>query len=393
MHELTYGTTRLRGRLDHLLARSVTRGLGSLDPEVHEILRLGAYQLLYMEGVPAYAAISQSVEHAGAIRGRGAGGLVNAVLRAVSEAGDGPELFPDPAREPVGYLTSRGSHPEWLVRRWLARWSAGAVRALVDADNTPPELVLVPLELEAGAAATRLAESGIEAAPVGSGTPALRLAKGTDPREALAALPAAVIQDPAAYLVARFADVPAGARVADLCAAPGGKLLVVSGRASYSVAADRSEKRMRMVRDNVRRTGRRVGLVVADARHPPLGLVDAVVLDVPCTGTGTLRRHPDGRWRLGPESPARFARLQADFLEAAAGVVAPGGLLLYATCSLEPEENQERVAAFLDAHADFRLEPSATVPTEHLDAEGRLEVLPQVSGYDGAFAARLRRAA
>ena len=393
VHELTYGTTRLRGRLDHLLAARVDRGLERVDSRLLEILRMGAYQLFHMEGVPAYAAISQSVELAIVEEGRRPAGLVNAVLRAVAEAGNGLERFPDPELDPVGFLTTWGSHPEWLVRRWLGRWPFEDVRALVEADNTPPELVLVPLEATAGSAAERLTEAGIESRPVGPDLPVLRLAKGSDPRRALEALPVAVIQDPAAYRVARYVDPPAGARLADLCAAPGGKLLVIAGRVAYSVAADRSELRMRMVRENVERTGLPVGLVVADARKPALAPVEVVLLDVPCTGTGTLRRHPDGRWRLGPDSPARFARIQSELLESAAEVVAAGGLLVYATCSLEPEENRDLVSAFLDVHPEFALEPGGAAGSEHVDASGFLEVLPQTSGFDGAFAARLRRAA
>jgi 16S rRNA (cytosine967-C5)-methyltransferase len=392
VHEIVYGVSRLRGRLDHLLGRRVERGLERLDPRVHEILRLGAYQVLYMDGVPAYASVSQAVDQARSVAGAGAAGLVNAVLRGVADEGDGAHLFPDPGSDPVGFLSTWGSHPRWLVERWLQRWSAATVRALVDADNSQPGLFLVPLEASPQEAVLILAGAGIRGNAVGEGTPCVRLAHGVDPRAALGALPS-IIQDPGASLVARYADPEEGTNVADLCAAPGGKALALSVRASYTLAADRSAVRMRMLRDNVLRTGRRVGMIVADARHPPLRDAPVVLLDVPCTGTGTLRRHPDGRWRLEPGSVHEMASVQRDILESSAALVPRGGLLIYATCSLEREENESQVEAFLARHRDFAVDATGAVPARYLDDCGRLVVLPQHTGFDGAFAARLRRSA
>lgn len=391
VHEMVYGTSRLRGRLDHLLARRVNRGLERLDPGVHEILRLGAYQVLYMKGVPRYAAVSQAVAQARGLVGAGAAGLVNAVLRGVADDGDAPALFPDPEVDPTGFLSTWGSHPRWLVERWLERWTPEEVHALVDADNSRPGVFLLPLEATPEEAVEALEAAGVGAEPVGRGTACVRLAAGVDPATAVGVLPS-VIQDPGASLVARYADPDPGMEVADLCAAPGGKALALSCRASYTLAADRSEVRMRIVRDNAARTGRRLGLVVADARRPPLREMSMVIVDVPCTGTGTLRRHPDGRWRIGPASIREMAPLQQDILDSCASLVPVGGLLVYSTCSLEPEENEEQVDGFLRRHADFRIRTTDTVPGEYLDDDDRLLVLPQKSGFDGAFAARLRRA-
>jgi 16S rRNA (cytosine967-C5)-methyltransferase len=391
-HQLLFGASRLQGRLDHLLARRVRGGLVRLDQSVLDALRLGAYELLYMDGVPDYAARSQAVEMATGAAGRGAGGLVNAVLRRVAEDGDGPARFPDPERDPAGWLTTWGSHPRWLVERWLARWTPEEATRLVEADNRVPDLHLVPLDRTVGAAVAALAEAGIEGRAV-AGTGCVRLPPGTDPVQALSVLPA-VVQDPGANLVAGYADLPRGTKVADLCAAPGGKAVVLAAAgASVVVASDRSPLRMKLVRENARRAGRPLHLVAADAAHPPLRPVDAVLLDAPCTGTGTLARHPDGRWRLGPASVAEMASVQARLLEGAAGAVRPGGHLVYSTCSLEPEENEDRVEAFLRARHDFVLEPTHAVDARFLDGDGFLRVLPQDTGFDGAFAARLRRAA
>jgi 16S rRNA (cytosine967-C5)-methyltransferase len=203
------------------------------------------------------------------------------------------------------------------------------------------------------------------------------------------------VQDPAATLVAQYADIAPGSVVADLCAAPGGKALELSRRARVVIAADRSHSRVeRMLLGFGRLDARNLHSVVADAELPALSPVDAVLVDVPCTGTGTFRRHPDARWRLRVSDFAVLGATQRAILRAAATIVKPGGLLIYSTCSLELEENDEPVDAFLAAHQEFTLEAPAegTVPASVLD-RGRLRVLPHVHGCDGAFAARLRRAA
>ena len=369
------------------------RGLDSLDPKVLEVLRLGAYQLLYMRSVPHYAAVSESVDHVGGLAGEGARGLVNAVLRRVADAGDGSELFPNPESALAEYLAAWGSHPRWLIDRWLDRWSGPAVEALVAANNSRPSLYLTPLEHAPAEAVARLGEAGLGSKEVGCGTDCVELEAGSSPSAALQALPQSIVQDPAAHLVGKYADVPAGTKVADLCAAPGGKALAVAGRAAFTLAADRSESRIRMIAENLDRTKRRLGLVVADARHPPVAEADVVLLDVPCTGTGTFARHPDARWRLTPASVQDLAELQKDLLVAAGRIVSPGGLLVYSTCALEPEENEEQIDAFLAADGDFDVEATEAVHARFLDGRGRLVVNPQETGFDGAFAARLRRSA
>jgi len=389
---LAFGVTRLRGRLDHLLAPHVRRGLPSVDKTLLEVLRLGAYQILYMGGVPVYAAVSEAVDQARAVAGAKPAGFVNAVLRKVADAGDGPERFPLESDDPAAFLAPLGSHPRWLIDRWLTRWDRADVKRLVAANNRRPSVYLAPLEMLAQEAVDRLAEAGLEASMVTHAAGSVRLGDGVRPSDALDVIPRAIVQDPAANLVSKYADIPSGTIVADLCAAPGGKLLALSDRPAKSLAADRSESRIRMVQENAHRTGRTVDLVVADALHPPFREVDAVLLDVPCTGTGTLARHPDARWKLRPETINELATLQAHLIETGASIVAPGGLLVYSTCSLEPEENEERVNAFLRARSDFTLEPTNVVPSDFLDDEGRLYMTPHEFGFDGAFAARMRKA-
>ena len=388
IRNLVYGTVRLRGRIDHILSRAAGRDPRELDPEVRGILRLGVYQILEMDGVPDYAAVFESVEQVKGTRRRAAAGLVNAVLRQVVRLGPGEGSFPDPEVDLEGYLTMWGSHPGWMVRRWIRSFGPEAARALVEANNREPGIFLRPVGVDPGDAARALEAAGLASAASRCGC-SIRLRRGADPGAALAAVPA-VIQDPAASLVVEYASPAPGSWVADLCAAPGGKALALSDRAGGVVAADLSPRRVARLVEARRRLGARVWPVVADARFPPLREVPMVFVDAPCSGTGTLRRHPDGRWRVREADIQLLAGVQRSIMDGAASVVPRGGLLVYATCALEPEENWGQVESFLARHPDFRVEAGAA-PERWVDPNGCLMVMPGGSGFDGAFAARLRR--
>ena len=381
VQELVYGVIRFRGRLDHLLGLHLHKGTGSLHPRILVLLRMGAWQILAMGSVPTYAAVSETVEQVrrtpkNAGGGKGAAGLANAVLRRLAEAGGGPERFPTLADDPVAHLALWGSHPAWLVERWIARYGTDGTAALVEANNRIPRVHL--RRLDSGAM--------------------VELEPGSDVGEALGRFHPAQVQDPAASAVVdvmarglEAAGLAPGARVADLCAAPGGKGLALAGLDSLEarvVALDPSRARLGRVAENLHRLGLesgqgledRVHLVVARGEAPPFapGSVDAALVDAPCTGTGTLSRHPDARWRLDPGAPARLARVQAAILDGAAGIVRTGGILVYSTCTLEPEENEAQVEGFLRRHPAYCLEET-------------MQVLPQQSGTDGSFAARFRK--
>lgn len=390
--ELVYGGLRMRGRLDYLLSGHVRSGLAALDDDVLDVLRLGAYQMLEMDSVPPYAAISQSVELA---RDAGAGrasGLVNGVLQALRRAGT-DHTFPDPRSEPVRYLESWGSHPQWLLERWIARWGVEDTRRLVEANNRRPELYIHPLGVSPEQAVSRLRASGLQVERVDVAPGAVRILPPGSAREALDGVPS-VVQDPAAQLVVHYAAMPEGGLALDLCAAPGGKALALADRARYVGASDISPRRLPRVRENVRRLGRedRIGIVAADGRAAPFRAADLVLLDVPCTGTGTFRRHPDARWRITDADLTALAALQRELIDSAARHVRVGGWLVYSTCSLEPEENDVQIRRFLADHPEWEPDPvPGAVPASVQTADGWLEVLPQNTGTDGSFAARLRR--
>jgi 16S rRNA (cytosine967-C5)-methyltransferase len=391
VQELVYGTFRLRGRLDYALGERVKGGIGTLEPDVLDVLRLGTYQLLEMGSVPEYAAVSQSVELVRAAGAPRAAGLVNGVLQAIRR-GRESQAYPKFEEDPRAHLVAWGSHPAWLVDRWVGRWGAEEARALVEVNNTRPDLFISPVGIGVRDAIESLEREGIEAKVVPGFPDSVRILPGHSPTAVLSVVPA-VVQDPAAAMVVRFADLPAGSVVYDVSAAPGGKAARLAERAGFVAAADLSIGRLRRVRANVRRVGfeERVGLVVADGRHPPFRPGNCVLLDAPCTGTGTFRRHADGRWRISPADIQALARLQRDLLAASAQVVAPGGLLVYATCSLEPEENEEQIEWFLEAVPGFRLKPPGSGVDGTMVRDGFLSLLPQRQGVDGAFAARLER--
>jgi 16S rRNA (cytosine967-C5)-methyltransferase len=400
--ELLWGTLRRRGWLDALLAERVSGGLARLDADVIDLLRLGAYQLLEMTSVPPYAAIAQTVELAKRRHGLGASKLVNAVLRRVerdrTERGRDALTGPAPA-DAREAMAQRHSHPQWLVERWAERWADDEVEALLAANNREAPVVVRPWGLDADALAAELTTAGVRLADPAPGTVWARGSLQLAPGASLTELGAYrqghfFVQDPASTLVTQYAAIPDGATVADLCAAPGGKALELARRASAVFAGDRSFARLRRVVANLQRLGvRHMHVFAADAREPAVGPVDVALIDAPCTGTGTFRRHPDARWRLKPSDLAVMPALQRQILRAAAAVVRPGGLLVYSTCSLEAEENDAPVDDFLAAHPGWTFEPppAGAVPDAVLDG-GRLRVLPHRHGVDGAFAVRLRRA-
>lgn len=381
-----------------MLARFIPRGIGSVSLPLLDVLRLGAYQLRVLDRVPAHAAVTTSVALARERVGDRVSGFTNAVLRRVAELPRDEATPRHAAPQPgatddsvAAHLAHAWSHPGWLVARWLARFGARGTETLLHWNNSHPLLVLQPtrgtiLDLE-----EMLDEHGIPStpAPYGAGV----VVKESRPER----LPGYdtgdfIVQDPAQALVVRFADFPPDAVVYDACAAPGGKTLGLSRNVRQVIAADASQRRMGRLQENVVRAGHgNEQLVVADAAHPPVRPVHAYLLDAPCLGTGSFARHPDARTRVTDEALQRLAGRQRALLDAAAERMAPGGVLCYATCSLEPEEDEMQVTAFLDRHADFRRQPARSFPADLVTPAGDMLTLPQRDGVDGAFAARLVR--
>ena len=390
--ELVYGMLRHRGWIDAILSDRVRGGLARLDPDVIDLLRLGVYQLTNMGSVPAYAAIAQTVELAKRRHGLGASKLVNAVLRRTDRERD--ELVTTPSSDTLESLALKYSHPRWLVARWIERWGEQDTERLLALNNAEAPIVLRPYGIVREQLETMLEGAGVHVAEAPYVRDSIAISGGITLTE-LGAFKKGLffVQDPAATLVTEYAAIPAASTVADLCAAPGGKALELSRTAGTVVAGDKSIGRLQRFLANQRRLETtNLYPFVGDSRNPAIRPVDAVLIDVPCTGTGTFRRHPDARWRLKVSDLAVTSALQKTIIRAAAKVVKPDGLLIYSTCSLEPEENDAQVDSFLSENLNWILEapPEGSVSPDLLDA-GRLRVLPQRHGTDGAFAARLRR--
>jgi 16S rRNA (cytosine967-C5)-methyltransferase len=392
LRELVYGMLRQRGALDAILEERVRGGLSRVNVDLVDLMRLGVYQLLHMGSVPAYAAIAQTVELAKARHGIGASKLMNAVLRRIDRERN--ELTVPVPADKLEALAVRYSHPKWIVQRWLARYGEEGTVVLLMKNNAEAPVVVRPYGIVREQLEAMLEASGIDVMDAPLARDSIQLA-GVISLTDLGAYRQGLffVQDPGSTLVTEYAAIEPDSVVADLCAAPGGKALELSRTARVVLAADRSLNRLQRLRENRHRLeARNIVLAVGDARFPIIRELDAVLIDVPCTGTGTFRRHPDARWRLKVSDLAVMSSLQASILKAAAKVVKPGGLLIYSTCSLEPEENDLQIEAFLAANPDWKLDPppAGSVPAEAID-NGFLRVLPHIHGSDGAFAARLRR--
>lgn len=399
---LVYGTLTWQGLLDHILAPFTRRPLANLDPHVRILLRLGLFQICKLDRVPDFAAVNTSVELCKA-RDRRSAGFVNAVLRRAAAQWRQVRL-PSATERPAEHLAVRLSHPLWLVERWLEAFGPAATEALLEVNNqVAPTVARVNRQrTDRDALLRRWRTASVEARPTRYAEAGIELAGDAGAQR----LPGFVegdfaLQGEASQLVAALVGAVAGERVLDLCAAPGGKTCALAesmaNRGSL-VAVDLAATGIERIAAEARRLGLTIiEPIVADGTQwsPGVGgAFDRVLVDAPCSGFGTLRQHPEIRWRRCPADVTRNAALQRRLLQHAATLVRPGGTLVYATCTLAPEENDEVVAA-LCAGGGFRLEPAAPHlgprGGEVTDAAGHLRTLPHRHGMDGFFAARLLR--
>ncbi|MGE5508730.1 MAG: 16S rRNA (cytosine(967)-C(5))-methyltransferase RsmB [Chitinophagales bacterium] len=411
--ELVYGTVRRRLTLDWVLEQFLTRPFDALAPWLQSLLRLSAYQLLYLEHVPPEAVCNEAVELAKRRGHRGIAGLVNAVLRSLLR-GRSEITWPDPQTDPVEYLSVRESHPAWLVRRWLQRLGYAETAQLLAADNATPPLTLRANRCRMGRdeLLARLAGRGLAAEPCRWAPEGVTLRSRTGSVERLPEITEglAQVQDEASMLVARLAAPEPGHRVLDCASAPGGKathLAELMGDSGHVCAFDVHPGKLRLVEENAARLGlRSVQTAVVDALAvgslPEFAeAFDRCLLDAPCTGLGVLRRKADSRWRKAEGDIPALARQQGAMLASAARTVKRGGRLVYSTCSTEREEGEDVIERFLEGegHA-FRLLDAGEILTaqgiparteDSLTAGRYLRLWPQRHGTDGFFAAALVR--
>lgn len=393
--ELTYGVLRWRARLDAHLREASERSLETLAPWLRNLLRLGAYQCLFLDRVPPHAAVHESVALARQQGHEGIALFVNAVLRALLRQG---RVLEEP-QDPIEALAFRHAFPEWLVRRWVARYGAAEAETLMKALNErPPFTIRVnTLRLTREELILRLKREGVGAFPTPHAPDGLILEKPLLPDSSPSYSEGLwTVQDEASILIGHLLAPKPGERIADLCAAPGGKTThlaqIMENRGSL-VAVDPHPGRLELLRDACRRFGVTIVepiLSEAQGLRRPASF-DRVLVDAPCSNLGILRRAPELKWHRQEEELSRLAADQAAILLAAASLVRPGGVLVYSTCSLEPDENESVVARLRMTHPEFAPNPPGPdEPTASFMSEaGLFRALPHRHGSDGFTAFRL----
>ena len=418
---LVHGVQRYRATLDWRVSSVSDRPVGRLPLLVQMVLRLGAYQILYMERIPTSAAVNESVrliKEVGRKLGRDWSGFINAVLRSLARA-PSPE-WPDMHQDPVQALAVRYSCPTWLVQRWIERLGVPQAESWCRASLEPPPLSLRinTLRTTREALLDRCLQAGCTVKP----TPVSPYGLSVDRHQSVQSLPmfdegGFYVEDEAAQLIPLLLDPQPGDRVLDACAAPGGKathLAALMKNQGEIVAVDRNEARLRLIGENCDRLG--ISIVrpvlgdmvistaasVIEAHHrPPLMsgtvsvLFDRVLLDAPCSGLGVLRRHPEGKWHKQVASLLEHHRTQSALLETVARLLRPGGCLVYSACSTEPEETEQVIDQFCRAHHEFHREhvgswlPPVGLPL--ITPQGDLSTMGNAFSMDGFYAARLRK--
>ena len=406
--EIITGTLRWQRSLDHLIEHVAKRPVARVDLEVTAILRLSLYQLLHLSRVPASAVVDDAVDLTRAARKPSASGFVNAVLRHTLRQRNKLPLPPRPDRSAdraamLAYLGITHSHPEWLVARWLDRHGFDATERWVQFNNETPALTLRANSLRVlrEEVARALAEDDIEVEAARHAPHGLVVTSGNPLRRPPEGL--FFVQDEASQLVPLAVQAQPGERVLDLCASPGGKTTAMAADMRDTgtiVATDVRDRRLALLKDTVHASGAsavRIVRVGATGALPFAAAFDRVLVDAPCSGLGTIRRDPDIRWRRSERDLPALARDQAALLSRAAAVVTPGGRLVYATCSSEPEENEQVVDAFLASHAGFEVEDLRRDNVEalapFLDERGMMRTLPFAHGLEAFFAAAVVRRA
>lgn len=402
--ELVYGTIQRQNTLDWMLDSLVKKGVNSLEPWVRQLLRMGVYQLVYLDRIPARAAVHETVELAKKRGHRGVSGLVNGVLRALLRKPSLPE--PPPTMSSVERLAITTSHPVWLVRRLVDVYGEPTATAILEANNRPPAagLRVNRLKTDRDTVMKQLTEARqeviVEPSPVS--IQGIRYRGGGSP----ARLPGFreghfTIQDEASMLVAQVVAPRPGSRGLDACAAPGGKtthLAELMDNDGHILACDIHTHKVDLIRDHAARLG--ITIIEArqaDARKLVISqpVFDFVLLDAPCSGLGVIRRKPDIKWSKEAENIEPLVILQRELLDAVSRLVRPGGVLVYSTCTLEPRENEGQVRSFLSRHPAFRpdeqlpgLLPEKVVKQCQVET-GMVRLLPHQLDTDGFFIARM----
>lgn len=397
--EIVHGVQRWQNKLDWVLNGFSHGNFAKSEINLKNALRVALYQIMFLERIPHAAAVNEAVEFVKRIRGEKPSGLANAVLRNVIRNLEGIR-YPDPAEDQVQYLAVVYSHPQWMVRRWLRRFGFAEVQELLVANNERPGLSLRVNKLKVDPASflNLLDEQHISYTRSNYIDYVVK-AKGLSGIGQMELFRNGffTIQDESAALPSLLLAPTPGQRVVDLCAAPGGKtthIAEIMKNEGQVIAVDKYESKLGLIKAACDRLGlHNVTVRAADATTIEDVQADGVLLDAPCSGLGVLAKKPDIRWKRDSSDLQKLVGLQRDLLDRAGMLVKPGGVMVYSTCTMEPEENQEMIRWFLEQHREFTLEHAKAYVSHALTtADGFVETLPHRHGMDGSFAARLVKA-
>ncbi len=396
--ELVHGVVRWQGRLDWILNGFTHGNFVKSEVNIRNALRVALYQILFLSQVPQYAAVNEGVEFVKRLRGEKFASFANAVLRNIIRSLDGIH-YPKDDEDPVQFLAVYYSHPQWLVRRWLGRFPREELEKLLAANNEVPALTLRINKLKIAPAQFLAMLDGQNVPYTGSSfiDHFIRV-KSLSGISQMNIFQSGYfsIQDESAALPVLLLHPEPGERVIDLCAAPGGKTTFIAEMMENRgeiLAVDKYDSKLALIRKSCERLG--LGIVqalVCDATTLQTDPADKVIVDAPCSGLGTLRKKPDIKWKREPKDIPFLARQQLQLLESGAGLLKPGGVLVYSTCTTEPEENGMVVQAFLARHPEFVIDDASRFVNRSVVApEGWIETLPHRHHLDGSFAVRLIR--
>jgi len=399
MNEIVTGVIRWKAKVDWVLTGFFHGNFTKAETNIKNALRVALYQILFLDKVPHSAAVNESVEFIKRLRGQKVGDLVNAVLRNILRNLDNIR-YPDPVEHQIQHLAVIQSHPQWLVRRWVQRFGFEETKKLLEANNQRPDLTVRVnrLKIDFNYFVSKLEELQIQFTRSSILEFFVRV-------KHLAGIGGSemfrqgffVVQDESAGLAVQLLDPKPGDRVLDLCSAPGGKTTYIGElmkNMGEIIAVDRYETRLNLVRNACQRLGiANAHFVAADASEIQVAPGDKVLVDAPCSGLGVLAKKPDTKWRRDVEDLEALTSIQLGILNHAASLVKPGGVLVYSTCTTEPEENAEMVTNFLSANPGFVAEDASQfVPPQVVNPQGFIETFPHRNGMDGSFAVRLRKA-
>lgn len=400
MNEIVTGVIRWKMKLDWVLTGFFHGNFTKAETNIKNALRVALYQILFLDKVPHSAAVNEAVEFIKRIRGQKAADLVNAVLRNILRNLENIR-YPDPAEDRIQHLAVVESHPAWIVKRWVERFGYDEAKALLHTNNQRPDLTLRVnrLKIDFNYFLSKLEQNQIQfsRSTVLDYFVRVKHMSGIGGSE-LYRLGFFAVQDESAGLAVVLLDAKPGDRVIDLCAAPGGKTTFIGElmrNVGEIVAVDKYETRLNLVRVACQRTGiANAHFIAADAAEVRIAPADRVLVDAPCSGLGVLAKKPDAKWKREVYDLEKLVQIQRSILENAASLVKPGGVLVYSTCTTEPEENEAIVESFLSAHPEFTLEPAGQfVPASVVSPEGYIKTFPHKHGMDGSFAARLKKSA